>query len=72
MHTKLISVAEAAQRLALSPKTLRKWVAHGIIGVCRIGPRGMDVVGRDTRTVRIPEIEIERLIDFTPAQEVPR
>ena len=54
MHT----VEEAATALGLSVSTLRAWVATRRIGFCRLG-----------RAIRIPEAEIERLVErgFIPA-----
>jgi excisionase family DNA binding protein len=55
---KLIKVPDAAAMLALSPKTLWQWIGERRIGVVRLG-----------RAVRIPQSEIERLMEegSTPA-----
>jgi excisionase family DNA binding protein len=56
--TKLLKVPEAAERLALSQKTVWQWIGERRIGVVRLG-----------RAVRIPLSEIERLMEegTTPA-----
>lgn len=56
---KLVRVPEAAELLALSPKTLWQWIGERRIGVVRLG-----------RAVRIPVSEIERLMEegTTPAR----
>ena len=56
---KLLKVPEAADALALSPKTIWQWIGERRIGVVRLG-----------RAVRIPQSEIERLLEkgSTPAR----
>jgi excisionase family DNA binding protein len=56
---KLVKVPEAALMLALSPKTLWQWIGERRIGVVRLG-----------RAVRVPQSEIERLMEegTTPAR----
>lgn len=56
---KLFKVPEAAEALALSQKTVWQWIALRKIGVIRLG-----------RAVRIPQPEIDRLIEegATPAR----
>jgi excisionase family DNA binding protein len=55
---KLLKVPEAAEMLALSQKTVWQWIGERRIGVVRLG-----------RAVRIPLLEIERLLQegSTPA-----
>jgi excisionase family DNA binding protein len=55
----LLKVPEAAEMLALSPKTLWQWVSARQIGVVRLG-----------RAVRVPWSEIDRLVEegTTPAR----
>jgi excisionase family DNA binding protein len=55
---KVVRVPDAAEMLALSPKTLWQWIGERRIGVVRLG-----------RAVRIPLSEIERLMEegTTPA-----
>jgi excisionase family DNA binding protein len=55
----LLKVPEAAEMLALSQKTLWQWVAARRVGVVRLG-----------RAVRIPQSEIDRLVEegTTPAR----
>jgi excisionase family DNA binding protein len=56
---KLLRVPEAAEILALSQKTVWQWIGERRIGVVRLG-----------RAVRIPQSEIERLMEegTTPAR----
>lgn len=56
---KLLKVPEAADILALSPKTVWQWIGERRIGVVRLG-----------RAVRVPLSEIERLMEegTTPAR----
>jgi excisionase family DNA binding protein len=58
LATKLVKVPDAAELLALSPKTIWQWIGERRIGVVRLG-----------RAVRIPQSEIERLLEegSTPA-----
>ena len=51
-QTRLLTIAEAAERLNLKPKTLRAW----------IGQRRITVVRPGGWTVRIPESDVERII----------
>lgn len=55
---KLLKVPEAAEMLALSQKTIWQWIGERRIGVVRLG-----------RAVRVPQSEIERLMEegTTPA-----
>jgi excisionase family DNA binding protein len=55
---KLFKVPEAAELLALSPKTIWQWILERRLGVVRLG-----------RAVRVPLSEIERLVHegTTPA-----
>jgi excisionase family DNA binding protein len=48
---RLLTVAQAAEELALAQITLRTWLSQGRVGYCRLG-----------RAIRIPSDEIERLI----------
>ena len=52
VRERLHRVEAAADRLNLSPKTLRDWIANRKIGIVRLG-----------RAVRVSESEIQRLID---------
>ena len=56
---KLLKVPEAADMLALSQKTVWQWIGERRIGVVRLG-----------RAVRIPQSEIDRLLEegTTPAR----
>jgi excisionase family DNA binding protein len=56
---KLLKIPEAAERLALSQKCLRDWIAERRISSVRLG-----------RAVRIPVSEIDRLLEegTTPAR----
>ena len=47
----LLTIPQAAERLALKASTLRAWIAQRRIGIVRLG-----------RAIRIPLEEIERLI----------
>jgi excisionase family DNA binding protein len=53
IRSKLLTVAEAAEKLSLKPKTLRAWIGQKRITVVR--PGGW--------TVRIPETEVDRIIE---------
>jgi excisionase family DNA binding protein len=57
---KLYRVPEAANALNISAKSIWNWISQGRIGVTRIGGRA----------VRIPQAEIDRLIDegYSPAR----
>lgn len=61
MNQALLRVPEAAERLALSEKTVWSWVGQRRIAVTRVGGRA----------VRIPESEVTRIIEagYTPALE---
>lgn len=56
---KLLKVPEAAEVLALSQKTVWQWIGMRRIGVVRLG-----------RAVRVPQAEIDRLMEegATPAR----
>jgi excisionase family DNA binding protein len=56
---KLLSGAQVAELLGLKPVTIRQWIAKRKITAIKIGDRA----------VRIPESEVQRLIDrgTTPA-----
>jgi excisionase family DNA binding protein len=51
-HETLVSLEEAARRLGMKTVTLRMWASRRKIARCKIG-----------RAVRIPESEIERIIE---------
>ena len=57
---KLLTVAEAADRLKLQPSTIRKWIFQRRLAHVRIGQRA----------VRIREADVEKLIreGYTPAK----
>jgi excisionase family DNA binding protein len=59
-HQKLLSVREAAERLALRESTIRAWLLFRKLPKIKVG-----------RAVRIPEEAISRLIEenTTPARE---
>lgn len=38
-HPRLISIADAAELRGVCPKTIRRWVAAGILPAYRTGPR---------------------------------
>ena len=56
----LLTISQAAERLALKASTLRAWIAQRRIGIVRLG-----------RAIRIPLEEIERLVaeGSVPARE---
>ena len=60
---RLLSVAEAGERLALTESGVRAWILRRKIGYVKIG-----------RRVKIPLSEVLRLREenFVPAREVPR
>lgn len=53
MTTKLLKAGEVAERLGLSPLTVRKWIFERRLPVVRIG-----------RAVRVREEDVEALIRF--------
>jgi excisionase family DNA binding protein len=59
MSKQLHRVQQAAEQWNVSVKTAWNWIAQGRVGVVRLG-----------RAVRIPQEEIDRLIEegFTPAR----
>ena len=59
----LLTVAETAERLAVSPDTVRRWIKDGTLGVFQVG-----------RVVRVPESSVVDLIEgrTTPARNAPR
>lgn len=59
MEKKLHRVPKFAEMLNVSTKTAWNWIAQGRVGVVRLG-----------RAVRVPQEEIDRLIEegFTPAR----
>lgn len=59
----LLTVAETADRLAISPDTVRRWIRDGTLGVFQVG-----------RIVRVPESSVVALIEgrTTPARGGPR
>lgn len=38
-HPEMISVTEAAERLGVNYRTIRRWIAAGRIDAVRVGPR---------------------------------
>ena len=62
MNERLLTVGEAASRLALKPSTIRRWILT----------RRIDVVRPNSRAVRIPEEAILRIVKegFRPAVKV--
>jgi len=59
MSKQLHRVQQAAEQWNVSVKTVWNWIAEGRVGVVRL-----------SRSVRIPQEEIDRLIEegFTPAR----
>ncbi len=55
----MLTVAETADRLAVSPDTVRRWIKNGTLGVFQVG-----------RVVRVPESSVVALIErrTTPAR----
>lgn len=53
---KLVSIADAAEALAVSPRTVRRYIADGQLDAVRLG----------RKTLRIKVDSIERLIDAHP------
>ena len=51
--TKLVRPADVAERLAVSPLTIRKWIHLGSLPVVRLG-----------RSVRVREEDLDALIRF--------
>jgi excisionase family DNA binding protein len=51
--TKLLTLEQAAERLGLKPVTLRMWASGRKIARVKVGPRA----------VRIPESEIQKIIE---------
>jgi excisionase family DNA binding protein len=56
----LLTVAETADRLAVSPDTVRRWIKDGTLGVFQVG-----------RVVRVPASSVAALIErrTTPARD---
>ena len=59
MAEKLLTIPEAAERLALAPATLRRWIYQRRLGVVRLG-----------RAVRLKEAEVEAMarVGFQPTR----
>lgn len=55
-HRRLISLTEAADALAVSTKTVRRYIAAGEIDAVRLG----------RRTIRVKVESLDRLIDAHP------
>ncbi|MFV0464153.1 MAG: helix-turn-helix domain-containing protein [Nostocoides sp.] len=53
---KLVSISGAAEALAVSPRTVRRFIAAGQLNAVRLGPK----------TLRIKVDSIERFIDTRP------
>ncbi|GEM_PF-2193015 len=60
---KMLTVAKFAEALGVAPNTVHKWMAKRQIHYLKIGPPSVDAMGRDRRTVRIPESELQRLME---------
>jgi excisionase family DNA binding protein len=60
MRGELNKVRKFAEKLNIAEKTAWGWIAQGRVGVVRLG-----------RSVRVPQEEIDRLIEegFTPARQ---
>ncbi len=59
MVEKLLTIPEAAQRLALAPATLRKWLYLGQLGCVHVG-----------RAVRLRESDVDAMarVGFNPGR----
>lgn len=53
-HPELIGLSEAAERLGLSYRTLRRYVADGRINAVRVGPRNLKVCADDVTRLMQP------------------
>jgi excisionase family DNA binding protein len=62
-YGRLLTIAQAAERLALKPSTIRKMVLQ----------RRIDVIRPSVRAVRIPESAVTRILErgFRPAVRLP-
>ncbi|MBO0677193.1 helix-turn-helix domain-containing protein [Mycolicibacterium sp. S2-37] len=49
-----MSVAEAASRAGVHPRTMRRWVAEGIINGYRLGPRMLRISAADVDELLAP------------------
>lgn len=56
MPPKLISIADAADRLSCGTRTIRGWIAEGRLTAYRVGPR----------LIRIDVAELDRLLRPIP------
>lgn len=58
----LISVAEAAERLKVNPRTIRRRIADGTLRAYRLGPRQLrvDVADVDALAVAVPTLRDAR------------
>jgi excisionase family DNA binding protein len=54
---RLLTVREVADRLAVHPDTVRRWVDKGAVAAVRVGP-----AGTDKPRVRIAEAEAAKLL----------
>jgi len=64
-----VDIADAADILGLSKGVLRKWIRLGRVGTFKIGaPGSFDSMKRDRRLVRIPVVELTRLVEHRPAR----
>jgi len=60
MTDRLQTIDEAAERLRLKPRTVRRWVFLRKVNYIKVGA-----------SVRIPESEIQRIIDEGTVQRIP-
>lgn len=63
----LLSLRDAANELSVNVSTIRKWMRRGLVSVVRVGPRQLDILRRDRRSVKISRDELNRLTQNYPA-----
>ncbi|WP_420220455.1 helix-turn-helix domain-containing protein [Mycobacterium marinum] len=51
---KLIGLQEAAERCDVDYRTMRRWVASGVIGAVRVGPRLLKIDAADIEALMQP------------------
>ena len=50
----LLTIAEAARRLKVSPLTIKRWIAQGRLPAYRVGPRHIRIKERDIEAIIRP------------------
>lgn len=50
----LLSVKEIAARSGYTERTLRRWIANGVLPACRVGPRGIRIKRSDLDNLERP------------------